>query len=162
MSAKERAVEIYAQHIHLASADGRLFRKTVMDQMMSELGISLASAATLYNGAKKAAPVEGLGRAAPNKNVRKPGAGKGKVAVEIPDNECFSVLELVKQSDGFCVGRCQSFKFQGEAGETFDSKIDAWPMSTWVMIRGLGPNHSDNFKLAHGEEEIKRYEPVDA
>ena len=162
MSAKERAVEIYQQHIALATTDGRLFRKTVMDQLMAETGCSLAAAATHYNNAKKTAPVEGLGRPAANKNVRKPGAGKGKAAVEIPDNECFTVLELVKQGNDVTVGRCQSFELQGDASETFDSKAEAWPNVTWVMIQGLGPNHGDTFKLEAGEKEIKRHEPVDA
>ena len=49
MNAKERAVEIYRQHLHLASTDGRQFRKTVMDQLIAETGCSLAAAATFYN-----------------------------------------------------------------------------------------------------------------
>lgn len=48
-SAKDRAVELHNQHIALASTDGRLFRKTVMDQLMAETGCSLAAAATFYN-----------------------------------------------------------------------------------------------------------------
>jgi len=157
-SAKERAVEIYQQHIALASTDGRLFRKTVMDQLMVETGCSLAAAATHYNNAKKASPVEGLGRPAANKNVRKPGASKGKSVEAIPDNECFSVLELIDNCGDTVVGRCQSFELQGDASETFDSKIENWPHSTWVMIQGLGPNHNDTFKLEPGEKEIKRFE----
>lgn len=52
MNAKERAIEIYKQHLGLASTDGRLFRKTVMDQLMAETGCSLAAAATFYNTVK--------------------------------------------------------------------------------------------------------------
>lgn len=155
MNAKERAVEIYNQHLALASADGRGFRKTVMDQLMAETGCSLAAAATHYNNAKKAAPVDGLGRAPVPKGVRK-ASGKGKDKEVVPDNECFTVIEVV---DGN-VGRCQSFLTQGDASEKFDQKVSFRPDQQWVMIQGLGPNSGDTFKLESGEKEIKRHEPV--
>lgn len=159
MSAKDRAVELYQQHIALASTDGRLFRKTVMDTLMAETGCSLAAAATHYNHAKKAAPVEGLGRAPVPAGVRK-AKGKAKPADLQPDNECFAVIELVQEGSDMTVGRCQTFLQQGDASETFDSKIVNWPNSSWVMIQGLGPNHGETFKLDAGEKEIKRYEPA--
>jgi len=157
MNAKTRAIEIYNDHLALASTDGRNFRKTVMDKLMAETGCSLAAAATHYNNAKKqAAPVEGLGRAPVPKGIRKPG-GKGKKQEDLQDdNECFTVIEL---RDG-SVGRCQSFLMQGDASEKFDDKVVAWPGSGWVMIQGLGPNSGDTFKLDTGEKEIKRYEPA--
>jgi len=153
---KDIAIEIYAKHIALASTDGRLFRKTVMDEIMATCGCTLAAAATFYNTAKKgAAPVEGLGRAPVPKGVRKPG-GKGKAQVQLQDdNECVSVIELIENN----VARCQSFLTQGDASETFDAKIMTWPKSEWVMIWGLGPNSGDIFKLEAGEKEIKRYTP---
>ena len=156
MNAKTRAIEIYNDHLALASTDGRGFRKTVMDQLMAETGCSLAAAATHYNNAKKqAAPVEGLGRAPAPKGLRKPG-GKGKKQEDLQDdNECFTVIEI---RDG-SVGRCQSFLMQGDASEKFDQKSEAWPQSTWVMIQGLGPNSGDTYKLDASEKEIKRYEP---
>lgn len=154
-SIKDRALEIYNQHLHLAATDGRLFRKTVMDQLMLEFNASLASVATHYNNCKKqAAPVEGLGRAPAPKGLRKPG-GKGKKQEDLQDdNECFTVIEI---RDG-SVGRCQSFLLQGDASEKFDQKVEAWPKSTWVLIQGLGPNSGDTYKLETGEREIKRYE----
>ena len=154
---KDTAVEIYAKHIALASTDGRLFRKTVMDEIMATCGCTLAAAATFYNNAKKGAtPIEGLGRAPVPKGVRKPG-GKGKTQVQIQDdNECVSVIELIENN----VARCQSFLTQGDASETFDAKIESWPKSEWVMIWGLGPNSGDTFKLDAGEKEIKRYTPA--
>lgn len=158
MNAKERAVEIYNQHLALAGTDGRLFRKTVMEQLMSETDCSLAAAATHYNNAKKTVPVEGLGRAAAPKGVRK-AAGKAKPDELQPDDQCFTVIELLHDGNAFQVGRCQAFLLQGDASESFDSKIEAWPKSDWVMISGLGPNHGDTFKLATGEQEIKRYYP---
>ncbi len=162
MSAKERAVEIYQLHIALATTDGRLFRKTVMDQLMAETGCSLAAAATHYNNAKKSAPVEGLGRPAVSPNVRKPGATKVNADDNDDDEECFTVIELATRGGNTVVARIQSFSLQGEASEQFDSKVEAWPRSNWVMIKGLGPNSGDTFKLAAGEQEIKRYNPVDA
>ena len=158
MNAKERALEIYNDHLALAAVDGRGFRKTVMDQLMAETGCSLAAAATHYNNAKKAAPVEGLGRAPMPKGLRKPG-GKGKAQEVVPDNECFSVIELVPTENGATVGRCQAFLLQGDASEAFDEKISWGPAREWVLIQGLGPNHGDNFKLDAGEKEIKRYTP---
>ncbi len=157
MNAKDRALEIYNQHLELASTDGRNFRKTVMDQLMTETGCSLAAAATHYNNAKKAVPVEGLGRAPVPKGVRKP-TSKGKPTEVQPDNECFTVIELLAHGNDYSVGRCQSFLMQGDASEKFDEKIEAWPNSGWVMINGLGPNHGETFKLGDGEKEIKRYE----
>lgn len=158
-TAKERAVEIYAQHIALASTDGRLFRKTVMDQLMAETGCSLAAAATHYNYAKKASPVEGLGRAAVPKGVRK-ASNKPKAEELQPDNECFAVIELEQEGENLVVGRCQTFLMQGDASETYDSKVANWPKSAWVMIQGLGPFHGETYKLDDGEKEIKRYEPA--
>lgn len=161
MNAKERAVELYNQHIALATTDPRSFRKTVMDQLMAETGCSLAAAATHYNNAKKAGPViEGLGRAPVAKGVRKMGGAKSKKDELVDDNECFSVFELVKADDNhIVVGRYQSFLIQGDASETFDRKIESWPNSEWIMIQGLGPNSGDTFKLEPGEKEIKRYAP---
>jgi hypothetical protein len=163
MNAKQRAVEIYNQHIEIAKTDGRLFRKTVMDQLMAETGCSLAAAATHYNNAKKgSAPIEGLGRAPVPKGVQRPGAKKGKPGeVLVADEDCFTVIELIQDGGGETVGRCQSFILQGDASEKFDEKVGFWPNSTWVLIQGLGPNHGDNYKLDTGEKELKRYTPAE-
>jgi len=153
---KDTAVEIYTKHISLASADGRLFRKTVMDEIMATCGCSLAAAATFYNNAKKGAtPVEGLGRAPVPKGIRKPGS-KGKSQEQLQDdNDCVSVIELIENN----VARCQSFLTQGDASEAFDDRVKYGPRNEWVMIWGLGPNSGDTFKLDAGEKEIKRYTP---
>lgn len=161
MNAKERAIEIFNQHIALASTDPRLFRKTVREQLMKETGCSEAAASTHYNNCKKThAPIEGLGRAPVGPGVRKMGGKVAKVKEVVPDDECFSVIELVPGETGITVGRCQSFLLQGDASEKFDEKVAAWPTREWVMIQGLGPNHGDNFKLASGEKEIKRFAPA--
>lgn len=162
MNAKQRAVEIYGQHIEIAKTDGRLFRKTVMDQLMAETNCSLAAAATHYNNAKKGAtPIEGLGRAPLPPGMRKMGNAKTKTGEElIPDEECFTVIELLQESGSEVVGRCQSFILQGDASEKFDQKSEFWPNGVWVMIKGLGPNTGDTYKLDAGEKEIKRYAPI--
>ena len=154
---KARALEIYQEHIELAATDGRLFRKTVMEQIMLECGVSVPSAATHYNEAKKALPIDGLGRLTVVKGARKVSAGKNKIPALVPDEECFAVLELVGENQ--TVGRTQSFILQGDASEEFDSKVQCWPHSTWVMVQGLGPNHGDTFVLEPEEKEIKRYSP---
>ena len=161
MNAKQRAIEIYNEHLGLASTDGRGFRKTVMDQLMAESGCTLAAAATHYNNAKKqAAPVEGLGRAPVAKGVRKPGANKAKGEELQDEDECYTVLELLKHKNDVTVGRCRSFLLQGDASEEFDDRIKYQPSAVWIMIKGLGPNHGDGFKLSDGEVEIKRYTPT--
>jgi len=157
MNAKERAVELFNQHIALAASDGRLFRKTVMDQLKTETGCSQAASATHYNNAKKGAtPVAGLGREVVVKTPRKSDKVK-PFEPEVPDNECYTVVELVKGENNIQVGRTQSFIMQGDASEKFDSKVDTWPNCTWVLIKGLGPLHGESFKLSSGELEIKRY-----
>lgn len=161
MNAKERAFEIYNQHIVMAGTDGRLFRRTVMDQLKKDTGCSQAAAATHYNNAKKAGPtIAGLGRLPTAKGVRKMGGKKDLgTSTVVEDDECFTVIELVKNENSFTVGRCQAFIMQGDASEKFDSKIEIWPNSSWVMIQGLGPNHGDAYRLASGEKEIKRFTP---
>ena len=155
---RTRAIEIYQQHIALAATDGRLFRKIVMEQIMSECNVSRPSAATHYNNAKKSNPVEGLGRPTVTKGARKIVVGKGKVQDIIPDEECYTVLEL--EGEDQSVSRTQSFDLQGDASESFDKKIVAWPRTTWVLVKGLGPNPGETFALDEGEQEVKRYSPV--
>lgn len=157
-TAKERAVELYNQHIALATTDGRLFRKTVMDTLQTEFNCSVAAAATHYNNAKKGyeatnGAIEGLGRAPTPKGVRKPGSGKPRKDEDLkPDNECFAVVEVLK--DG-TVGRTQTFLMQGDASEKYDEKVGYRPDIHWVMMQGLGPMSGDSFKLEAGEKIIK-------
>lgn len=158
MNAKEHAIAIYNKHIALASSDGRSFRKTVMDELMSEIGCTLAAAATHYNHAKKLAPVDGLGRAPVPKGARKMVTTSPKNPEEQPDNECYTVIETVVNLDGKqIVGATQSFALQGDASEEFDSKVKFWPFSIWTMIRGMGPNAGDTFKMQDDEEIIKKH-----
>ena len=159
MNAKDRALEIYNQHLALASTNGRLFRKTVMEQLQTETGCTQAAAATHYNHAKKGSPVNGLGRSPIPKGARR-ASNKSKDKGVVADNECFTVIELLPTEKGTPhVGRCQSFLMQGDASEKFDEKIEAWPTKSWVLIQGLGPNSGETFRLEAGEKEIKRFAP---
>ena len=162
MNAKARAIELYNLHIALALTDGRLFRKTVMDTLMSETGCTLAASATHYNTAKKlAAPVEGLGRPVTPATVRKAIAPKFKGEELQDDDECYTVMELLTHADGsVTVGRNRSHLMQGDASEDFDEKADYNPANVWVLIKGLGPLYGETFKLSGREVEIKRYTPT--
>ena len=70
------------------------------------------------------------------------------------------MLELLKHKNDVTVGRCRSHLLQGDASEDFDDRIKYRPSAVWIMIKGLGPIHGDNFKLNEGEVEIKRYTPT--
>lgn len=160
MTNKEKAAEIYTKHLTLATSDGRLFRKTVMDEIMVALTCSLAASATFYNNCKKAAvPIEGLGRVATVTAIRKPSTNGKKGDVIQADNDCFTVLELLKHKDGTTVARTRSFLMQGDASESFDDRVQYTPSTTWLLIQGLGPLSGESFKLQQGEKEIKRYTP---
>ena len=164
MSNKQRSTEIFMQHIHLATTDGRLFRKTVLDQMIAEMGCSVASAATRYNDVFKAIRVtsphlvEGLGR------VKKTAA---QVARNTPvDDEddaeldrVYSVVEVIARGGKQVVGRTQCFIMQGDASECFDSRVGGWPGSEWYLIQGMGPMHGDTYRLRPRETEIKHWAP---
>lgn len=159
ITTKERALELFKQHLPLIETIGQTeFRRTVMQQLMAEFGISQGSASTLYNTAKKANPVEGLGREPAPAGVKKLSENKTKGPALVDDNDCFTVIEIEK--DGL-VGRCQSFLLQGDASEKFDEKVAAISDCTWVLIRGLGPIHGESYSLDDGEVEIKRYSPVE-
>ena len=157
---KDTAQIIYTKHIGLASTDGRNFRKTVMDEIMATCGCTLAASATFYNNCKKAgAPIEGLGRAPVAPGTRKPNATKSTNDELQADNDCFTVVEMLKHNDGYTAGRCRSYLMQGDASEAFDDRIKYKPPTIWVMISGLGPNHGDAFKLWGAEKVIKQYIP---
>lgn len=155
---KEICTEIFLKHIDMATKDGKIFRRLVMEEMKVVLPCSQSAAATNYNNCKKAyGPIEGLGRAPLPKGARRMGKGNSQ-DTDIPDNDCFTVIELIPiGDDNFSVGRCQSFIMQGDASELFDLRIQTFPNNRWIMIQGLGPNHGDYYKLAAEETEIKRY-----
>lgn len=161
-SNKDIAMNIYLESSNLAEQDKKNFRKTVMEKIMFATGCSLAASATYYNNCKKSIPINGVGRTVSGRVVKK-SSGKNELQVELqPDNECFTVIELVEDDDGNeIVGRCQSFLTQGDASEHFDERVHLFGKSKWMMIQGLGPNSGDTFKLSLDEKEIKRHIQID-
>jgi hypothetical protein len=145
---KEYTLTIYKQYIDLAKTDGRLFRKTVIDEIVNKTGCSLATASTNYNIIKKVNPVIGLGRDL---------SEKSKINLDISENDCYTVIELIPSNEAQYVGRCYSFMMQGDASECFDMKTYN-SKSSWTLIKGLGPNSTEIYRLESDEEEIKKYE----
>ena len=119
-------------------------------------GLSAPNASAYYNKCKKESPqIPGLGRPQHTAGVRKLN-NTDSFITEVDDDDCFTVLEILSSPDDVqTVGRCYSFVLQGDASECFDAKSETWNKSKWVMIRGLGPNHGDVYKLSKTEELIK-------
>lgn len=165
-NAKQRAIEIYNQHIELAKTDGRLFRRTVMEQLKTETGCTQAAAATHYNNAKKAyeaahGAIAGLGRAPQAAGVRKMSKGTA-TQQEQPDEACYTVLEVVQVESLSTVGRTHSFEGLGLARIKLKDMIGRYPKSKWKLITGLGPNSGDTYKLAPDEKILVEYPEPDA
>jgi len=109
--ARRKFIELSPQRAELGN---KAFRKAVIDHLIAEFGITLASAATHYNDAFKhvkaidPALVDGLGRPEDKKGGR-----KKKVAVEaapveaVPQVQTFTVK---KKSDGTVVAEGLSFE----------------------------------------------------
>lgn len=165
MNIKDQALDIFMEHLPLAKTDGKLFRKTVMDSITAATGCSHSSASTNYNNSLRLIrltnpeAVQGLGRPPLPRTVCRPGKARKHTPIQ-PDNECYSILEMVPgTSKEMVVGRCQSFLTEQAASQSFDSKTNLWPNSVWVMIKGLGPISGDNLKLMEGEKELKWHIP---
>jgi len=157
-SHRERAIEIYQQHQALLTTDRRLFRKTVMDQLQSELKISVASAATHYNSARQHFNPDTAAPADPTVRVIRPGGTVRKKAAIKPDDQCYAVMELTADGSGSTVvGRYRSFLERTPAENYYQTRMVTWPNSTWVLVNGLGPNSGDPYRLSAGERELRRY-----
>ena len=154
MTTNEHILTIWNKHSALIVENGTKFRKTVISEIMEAFGCSRSGAATRYNNCKKSLPViPGLGRTS---KPTKKHTGKSML---VEDNDCYTILELLRHEDAVSVGRCRSYLYQGEASEEFDSRISHKPGTTWVMVKGLGPISGDKYKLQPGEKELKRYTP---
>ena len=152
MSAKERAIELYRQHLHLLETSPREFRKTVMEALAAETGGTTASCATHYNNAKKAHEAD---QATPTGITTVRRNSKGRSGDVADDLECYTVLELVGDAEfGYTVGRTRSHEGLGVARITLKNMKEEWPSSEWRLINGLGPNPGDDYKLEPGEKEI--------
>lgn len=153
--AKTRAVELFNEHLHLVQTNQKLFRKTILDTIIAEFTtpektFSVASAATHYNNAKKAAEaaglVAGLGR------VSIPGEKVPNADGTMPfdDCDCITVCEVCEN----VVRRTQSFINEELARKTYQERLKSRFQGTWKLIKGLGPNVGDTYKLADTELEL--------
>ncbi len=144
MNAKELALKLFDDHIDMAYTDPKGFRKLIMDTLREKIGCSIPASATHYNNAKKSrAPIEGLGRLPSGK-------GKGNKTVQLEQEqllECFSTIELVGES----VGRTYSYSTVAEAEKEANSRLNRHG-GVWLVIKGMGPNPGEKFKLESGEE----------
>ena len=146
ITAKQRAVEVFNANLDMIPVDQTLFRRTVMQTLVTEFMISNATAATHYNNAKKLAEkngaVSGLGRVAAMRD-------RSKDTI-IPESECFTITEVIDN----IVTRTQSFVSEQSAREKLAERRKAKVPTDWKLISGLGPNVGDTYKLSVGEVEL--------
>lgn len=150
--------ELFFDHADLICEDPVLFRKRVIRNLRERNGWERKQAAQEYERFlkefRKINPkmVEPLFKSIEDKREAK---RKPKVKLQA-DDECFSVVEILGDNT---VGRCQSFLTESEARAKFMSRSLLYPHDQWVLIRGLGPNSEDMFKLSSGERELERNTP---
>jgi hypothetical protein len=168
MDIKERAKEIFFQHIHLYGIDGKAgigFRQTVVKQIEAEFGVDASQSASRYNTIlKEYKKANGLDKA--------PAAGttvvSGAAGVEADkktnkkdkdeDADCWSIIELVDRGTGkLTVGRFRSELKLVDAEDVFDAKVQTFPDTNWVLIKGIGPLHGAVYELGDDEEELRRH-----
>lgn len=150
--AKSRANELFQEHKHMIGVNQTEFRRTVMQTLMAEFGISLASSATHYNNAKKAAQSTGDAEVANLGRLATSSASKqvDEDGVPFNDEDCITVCEVV----GEIAGRSQSFLNEEAAREKYQERLKSRIPSTWKLIKGLGPNPGEAYKLREGEIEL--------
>lgn len=159
-SIRERALALFREHQHMMDTNYTEFRRTVMRAIGEEFSVSVASQATHFNTARLT--VAGLLNpdTATPKGVRVVRQARGQRADKsiADDLSCFAVLELVGEGGSEpVVGRYRSFLSQAEAEQHYQQRFTAWPGSIWVLVRGLGPNSGDPYRLEPGEQELQRY-----
>lgn len=154
-SIRQRANELYQQHLHLRDSNYTLFRRTIMDQLQTEFDVSVASAATHFNTARQQAqPAPAVSG---HRRIRQARGSRPDRSLK-PDGECYSVMELVDDESGtFIVGRYRSFLDLESAQLHYQQRFTAWPAAVWVLVQGLGPNSGDPYRLDAGERELQRY-----
>ena len=166
MDIKDRAKEIFYQHIHLYGIDGKAgvgFRQTVVKQIEAEFGVDASQSASRYNTIlKEYKKANGLDKApAPGTTVVAGLAGvetDKKSSKKDEDPDCWSIIELVDRGTGrLTVGRFRSELKLVDAEDVFEAKVKTFPDTNWVLIKGIGPLHGAVYELDDGEEELKRY-----
>jgi len=167
MGTKERAIELFKQHLSMVATDQTRFRRTVMVTLQQEFNISVASSATHYNTAKKLSEIEGwcptgLGREkvistnhsiASNATSSEKNSHGNDKSVDDEDESCFTVIEVIEGR----VGRTESFGDVGEARDRIYHRRQMSCFEKWKLIVGLGPNPGEEYRLRNtrGEMEIE-------
>lgn len=152
---EEYTKQLFHEHSELISSDPILFRKRVVRHLKERTGWERTDALQEYERVLKFFKKENPEFVAPLFDAaaaRK--AEKTKKKDLQPDDECYSILEILQES---IVGRCQSFLTEDEARDKFNKKCALWPNTMWVLIKGLGPNSGDKYKLEAGEIELQCY-----
>jgi hypothetical protein len=146
----KRAIELFNNNIPMIADNPTTFRRKVMQTLVAEYSISVAAAATYYNNAKKLAVNSGLvtefGRvqAAAARDVDKFGNSI------LSESECYTVLELTND----IVTRTKSYLYEDDATTAYNKKLNSRFSGTWKLIKGMGPNVGDTYRLQDGEVEL--------
>lgn len=156
---KSRAFNIFVENLELAKTNQTIFRRRVVDIIIAEFStpdkiMSLAASAAHYNNAKKLAEekglVSGLGRPPKDPNEVKPEkTGSSKLLFD--DSDCITVLEVI---DGI-VTRTGSYLNEALAWEHLKERRSSRFPTTWKIIKGLGPNVGDIYKLVDLEVDLE-------
>lgn len=150
-SPKLRAITLFNENMYMINESQTQFRKKVMQTLMAEFNISQAASATHYNNAKKLAEkdgiIVGLGRGSDAVGDRRRSNPNDRL---IHDDDCFTVLEVIDDA----VTRTQSFIDEELARTKLKERLSAKIPTTWKLIRGLGPNVGDTYKLSESEKEL--------
>lgn len=116
--------------------------------------MSLAASAAHYNNAKKKAEslhiVSGLGRPPKDPSEAKP-EKSGSTKLLFDDSDCITVLEVIEG----IVTRTGSFLNEALAWEELKKRRSARHPTTWKIIKGLGPNVGDIYKLVDMEVDME-------
>lgn len=160
---KTRAYEVFVANLHVAQTNQTVFRRLVVDIIIAEFAtpdkpMSLAASAAHYNTAKKRAEAEGLvsglGRPPKDPGEAKPEkAGSSKLLFD--DSDCITVLEVI---DGV-VTRTGSYLDEGLARKKLAERRSSKFPTTWKIIKGLGPNVGDVYKLVDLEVDLEAETP---
>lgn len=155
---EEYTKKLFQEHSALILTDPTLFRKRVIRFLKDRTGWERSDAVQEYERVLKQLKHSNYEFVAPlfDAAAAKRAQRTAKKDMQ-PDDECYSVIEIMSDET---VGRCQSFLTLQEAEEKYNSKVNLWPNSTWVLIGGLGPNSADRYRLEEGERELMRHVTV--
>jgi hypothetical protein len=148
MTNKEIAIKVFKSHLALAQDSPTKFKNTVINEIIKTLDCGLRVATAFYNEAVKQTPKSiKLVRIPVKKFIIKDKHSKVETveveSSEPEDADCYTVFEIVGQ----VVGRTKSFSTKGEATKDFSFRVTYWPDSIWLMIKGLGRNSGEEYRV---------------